>query len=204
MSRDISIDGYFIHSMTKIVLRENYDGIHVREKVIGYVTEEPFCVLTELLSKYYVSMYNIEEIFPVGFFSGNYTIGIRSLGSRYILSNFTKHPYFDLSRFLLDHKSDMSLAEVDKDAEPELADKYTELLRVAIDNKSVPIKLAISYAYIVDKVADLGTDIDEFNKKIHQYFTDIDTSNMDTLELQHYLEIQQYVFKRLAEVCNRN
>ena len=201
----ISIDGYFIHSMTKIVLRENYDGIHVREKVIGYVTEEPFCVLTELLSKYYVSMYNIEEIFPAGFFSGNYTIGIRSLGSRYILSNFTKHPYFDLSRFLLDHKSDMSLAEVDKDAEPELADKYTELLRVAMDNKSVPIKLAISYASIVDEVNDGGgVDVDEFNKKIHQYFTDIDISNMDTLELQHYLEIQQYIFKRVAEIYTRN
>ena len=41
MSRKISTEGYFMHSLTKITLRENYDGIHVKETTIGYVAEEP-------------------------------------------------------------------------------------------------------------------------------------------------------------------
>ena len=32
MSREIITQGYFMHDLTKITLRENYDGIHINEK----------------------------------------------------------------------------------------------------------------------------------------------------------------------------
>ena len=207
MSRKISTDGYFMHDLTEITLRENYDGIHVREQVIGYIAEEPFCVLTELLCQYYVSLYDIVEIFPAGFFPGEYTIGIRNVGSKYSLDNFVKHPYYEISRFLKYKKGSISKAEVDQDVYPELAAKYVELLNISVSNGNLPIELAMKYNEIVQDVAKgelVNETTAQYNKRIHDYFLNQDISSMGTIELKDYFIIQQYVFKRLAEINTRN
>lgn len=207
MSRTISTDGYFMHDLTEITLRENYDGIHVRETVIGYIAEEPFCVLTELLCRYYVSQYDIVEVFPVGFFRGNYTIGIRNVGSKYSLDNFVKHPYYEVSRFLKYKKGAIARAEVDNDIHPDLAVSYIDLLNGCAANGQLSIELAIKYNEIVQEV-DKGELLDEttaqYNKRIHDYFINQDLSSMGTIELKDYFIIQQYVFKRLAEINTRD
>ena len=207
MSRTISTDGYFMHDLTEITLRENYDGIHVKETVIGYIAEEPFCVLTELLCRYYVSQYDIVEVFPVGFFPGNYTIGIRNVGNKYLLDNFVKHPYYEVSRFLKYKKCAIARAEVDNDIHPHLAASYIDLLNGCAASGQLAIELAIKYNEIVQEV-NKGELLDEttaqYNKRIHDYFVNQDLSSMGTIELKDYFIIQQYVFKRLAEINTRD
>ena len=148
MSRKISTEGYFMHSLTKITLRENYDGIHVKETTIGYVAEEPFCVLTELLCDYYVSKYCINEIFPLGFFSGKYSLGIYDVGSRYDLDNFVKHAYHDLSRFLK-YCGPKDLGRAAILSEDSLSSEYIGLLNTAVNNGDLSIQLAIEYNDII-------------------------------------------------------
>ena len=203
MSYKISTEGFFMHDLTEITLRENYDGIHVKETVIGYIAEEPFCVLTELLSQYYISQYDLVEIFPAGFFSGKYTIGIRNIGSKYSLDNFTKHPYYEVCRFLKYKKDSISLAEIDTDVHPELSEEYIRLLNNCSSGGQLAIELAIKYNEIIQEVGKGEQAYEttaEFNMRIHEYFTTMDISSMGTIELKYYFIIQQYVFKRLAEM----
>lgn len=198
MSRKISTEGYFMHSLTKITLRENYDGIHVKETTIGYVAEEPFCVLTELLCDYYVSKYCINEIFPLGFFSGKYSLGIYDVGSRYDLDNFVKHAYHDLSRFLK-YCGPKDLGKAAILSEDSLSSEYISLLNTAVNNGDLPIQLAIEYNDIIQNVQRKDESVSDYNKRIHQYFLEQDIEKMHDIDLKDYFLIQQYVFKRVAE-----
>lgn len=198
MSRKISTEGYFMHSLTKITLRENYDGIHVKETTIGYVAEEPFCVLTELLCDYYVSKYCINEIFPLGFFSGKYSLGIYDVGSRYDLDNFVKHAYHDLSRFLK-YCGPKDLGKAAILSEDSLSSEYIGLLNTAVNNGDLPIQLAIKYNDIIQNVQRKDESVSDYNKRIHRYFLEQDIEKMHDIDLKDYFLIQQYVFKRVAE-----
>lgn len=198
MSRKISTEGYFMHSLTKITLRENYDGIHVKETTIGYVAEEPFCVLTELLCDYYVSKYCINEIFPLGFFSGKYSLGIYDVGSRYDLDNFVKHAYHDLSRFLK-YCGSKDLGKAAILSEDSLSSEYIGLLNTAVNNGDLSIQLAIEYNDIIQNVQRKDESVSDYNKRIHQYFLEQDIEKMHDIDLKDYFLIQQYVFKRVAE-----
>ena len=200
MSRNKSIEGYFMHDLTKITLRENYDGIHINEKTLGYVAEEPFCVLCELLCKYYVSQYDLMEVFTPGFFPGRYTIGIYNVGSKYLRDNFVKHPYYDLSTFLEDnHGFDFKLheAEVESDDSP-ITKKYIEFLNMS-SQKDYIMMMAFEYQDIIQDVKRKDESETEYNNRIHDYFRYRDLSHMDTIETKNYFIIQQYIFKRVAE-----
>ena len=205
MSREISTQGYFMHDLTKITLRENYDGIHIKENTIGYIAEEPFCVLCELLCKYYVSQYDLMEVFVPGFFPGKYTIGIYNVGSRYLLDNFTKHVYHDLSTFLEDdHGFDFELykAAVESDDSP-ITQKYIEFLNMSSEKERI-MNMAFEYQDIIRDVEQGDESEAEYNNRIHDYFKNRDLSKMDTIELKNYFLIQQYIFKRIAEQITTN
>ena len=56
----------------------------------------------------------------------------------------------------------------------------------------------------VDKGELLDETTAQYNKRIHDYFINQDLSSMGTIELKDYFIIQQYVFKRLAEINTRD
>ena len=202
MSIVMPTEGFFMHNLTEISLIENYDGIHSREIILGYVAEEPFCVLTEMLTKYYISRYNEEEIFPVGYFSSKYTLGIRNVGSRYELDNFTKHAYHDLCRFIK-YKTRLKAAEVG--IVEDIDNEYTNLLVHSSSNGNRDIELAIKYSEIIQDVNKGEQDFEntrDYNRRIHKYFMNIDSNSLENDDRDCFFLIQAYVFKRIAEIIN--
>lgn len=205
MSRNITKQGYFMHHLTKVTLLENIDGIHVKEKTLGYVAEEPFCVLCELLCKYYVCKYNSLEVFVPGFFPGNYMLGIYDVGSLYLVDNFTKNIYHDLTTFLeIEHSLDFELekALVESDSSP-VTKKYIEFLKISFDEEKI-MKLAFDYQDIIQNITQGDETNEEYNKRIHSYFTNKNIGDMTTDEFNYYVLVQQYIFKREAEQITAN
>lgn len=205
MSRNITKQGYFMHNLTKITLLENIDGIHVNERIIGYVAEEPFCVLCELLCKYYVCKYDTMEVFVPGFFPGKYMLGIYNIGSRYLLDNFTKNVYHDLTSFLEEeHSLDFELdkASVEPDSSP-ITKKYIEFLNISCDEEKT-MRMAFEYQDIIRDVERGDETIRKYDKRIHDYFTSKNLLDMASYELENYVLIQQYIFKREAEQITAN
>ena len=177
-----SIPGFFCDGLTKITLITNTDGVHTTEEVIGYVAEQDFCILSDMINQYYISKYNDIELFPANFFSGKYTIGIYNLGSRYDLDNFVKSYYPDMPRFIYNHKI-LERAEIDND-DIDMVKEYATFLNNRADEIE-SIKEAIEYKkkhnicriklnYVVIKnINDSKSDIDKMVEYLEPVKKDI-------------------------------
>ena len=76
----MSIDFYKesnFHNITQIYMIYNKDGIHGSTVPIGCVDENSFVVLTNLITRYFVSSYNNQELYPISFCSFPWTISIK-------------------------------------------------------------------------------------------------------------------------------
>lgn len=193
-----SIPGYFCDGLTKITIIRNMDGIHAKEETIGYVSEPDFCILSNLINKYYISKYNDFEIFPVNFFRGEYTLGIYGIGSRYNLDNFTKSFYPDMSRFIFEHTI-MEKAEIDEDDE----DKIKEYLTF-LGNSSdiIPIiNEAIQYNSIIKSIEDMEYDnIESYMANILSKLLSVDADN----ERNWFWPLYSYIIKEKCWELNSN
>lgn len=191
-----------MHKLTEVVLRHNYDGIHATDTIIGYIAEEPICVLSELILKYYVSKYSTHDIFPVGFFGWDYTLAINDAGYRYSLNNFVKHAYHDISEFIEHNKPYIELAEVDKDSNPDIVNKYIDLINSSMSDDKIPVSQAIFYNGIIQNIEDGQREMEtpcEFNKRIHDFFLNINLDCMRANDIEICLDMQYYIFKKLRE-----
>lgn len=189
--RDISIPGYFCDGLTKITLITNTDGIHTTEELVGYVAEQDFCILCDMINRYYVSKYNDVELFPANFFSGKYTIGIYNLGSRYNLDNFVKSFYPDMPRFLYNHNI-LELAEID-DEDIDTVKEYVTFLNNRADEIE-SIKEAIEYSSAIKAI-----DESELTEDDHYNFAMKATSELlsvDKGENGWFWEMLSYIIKK--------
>lgn len=189
--RDISIPGYFCDGLTKITLITNTDGIHTTEELVGYVAEQDFCILCDMVNRYYVSKYNDVELFPANFFSGKYTIGIYNLGSRYNLDNFVKSFYPDMPRFLYNHNI-LELAEID-DEDIDTVKEYVTFLNNRADEIE-SIKEAIEYSSAIKAI-----DESEITEDDHYNFVMKATSELLSVykgENGWFWEMLSYIIKK--------
>ena len=186
-----SIPGFFCDGLTKITLITNTDGVHTIEEVIGYVAEQDFCILSDMINQYYISKYNDIELFPANFFSGKYTIGIYNLGSRYDLDNFVKSYYPDMPRFIYNHKI-LERAEIDND-DIDMVKEYATFLNNRADEIE-SIKEAIEYSSAIKAI-----DESELTEDDHYNFAMKATSELlsvDKGENGWFWEMLSYIIKK--------
>lgn len=155
------------HRLTEVSLVSTHYGTDRNIKVLGYIAEEPYVVLVELLSSYFVSGY-YEELYPLYNTSLKHTLFIRDYGNRYEPFNFSKTQFHDLSTFQ-NITSDLRLARIISDpsdnnaSEKTLADakEYMDTLAIIRNNNPV-IQKAIDQTDLLDiyKIHDDDTDYD--------------------------------------------
>lgn len=194
-----SIPGFFCDGLTKITLITNTDGVHTVEEVIGYVTEQDFCILSDMINKYYISKYNDIELFPANFFSGKYTIGIYDLGSRYNLDNFVKPYYTDMPRFIYNHKI-LERAEID-DENINMIKEYATFLNNRADEIEI-IKEAIDYSSAIKSIEEA-----EFTDLDHHKMVNLIVSNLlsiDNEKVGWFWVMLSYIIKNKTWEYNSN
>ena len=145
----MSIDFYKesnFHNITQIDMIYNKDGIHGSTVPIGCVDENSFVVLTNLITRYFVSSYNNQELYPISFCSFPWTISIKNLGNKYYPNNFTIHSYESLSCFEKLNENKLQNASIDKMSN--CTSEYLNLLKSA-KNRIPSVQKAIDLQSIL-------------------------------------------------------
>ena len=182
--------GINIHHLTEVSIITNTDGIHSKEEVVGYIAEEPFVVLTAWINKYLISSYN-ERLYPVGFCSFSYTIGLKDIGSRYHPSNLTKHYFSDLSSFE-SMVCSIKVAELYDSNK----DEQFRLLSSILENRP-DIQKAIDCQSYIDALNDKDDLKQDYIVKIMDTLKSIDFGIDPDLDC-----LASYIFKQAIENIN--
>lgn len=111
------------HRLTEVSLISTKYGTDRDIKILGYIAEEPYVVLVNLFSSYFVSGYN-EELYPLYNTSLKHTLFIRDYGNRYEPFNFSKSQFHDLESFIL-LTEDLRLTEIINDPDDDNATEKT-------------------------------------------------------------------------------
>lgn len=118
-------------TLTGIYLVTNLDGVHKEKELIGYIDEDPFVVLHQLLSKYYVSGYEHDDLYPIFMAGYKYSIFIKEEGDSYDYANISKPKIRDIEAFY--HRyTKMNLAKIDN----KYSEEYLNLLSMATNSNS--------------------------------------------------------------------
>lgn len=136
-----------VDRLTEISLVHNIDGVHTESSVLGYVADEPFCVLSSLLTKYFICGYD-KELYPMMMVSYKFALYIRDAGRRYTPNNTSKFQYHDVENLIIDSDT-MYLAKVSTYGK-EYGNEYLNMLNQMRGN-IIPIQKAIDCQVIVDK-----------------------------------------------------
>lgn len=116
-------------TLTGIYLVINLDGVHKDKELIGYIDEDPFVVLHQLLSKFYISGYNNDELYPIFMAGYKYSILIKNEGDSYDYANINKPKVRDIEAFY--HRyTKMNLAKIDN----KYSEEYLNLLSMATNS----------------------------------------------------------------------
>lgn len=116
-------------TLTGIYLVTNLDGVHKEKELIGYIDEDPFVVLHQLLSKYYVSGYGDDDLYPIFMAGYKYSILIKNEGDSYDYANINKPKVRDIEAFY--HRyTKMNLAKISD----EYSEEYLNLLSMATNS----------------------------------------------------------------------
>lgn len=106
--------------LTEVSLISTKYGTDRNIKVLGYIAEEPYVVLVELIASYFVSGYN-EELYPLCNTSLKHTLFIKDYGNRYEPMNFARPQFHDIDSFIVLTGSDLRLTRI---IDPKEEDMY--------------------------------------------------------------------------------
>lgn len=146
--------------LTGVYLCTNVDGVHVKEKCIGYIDQHPFVVLTQLFPNYYIYGYKNSELYPAYLAGFKSFLYIKDEGYTNSYLNYTKHKVKNIESFVYMFRVELSSAECN--------DKYNEEYLPIIDKcigNNADLQLAID---ILANEADLS---DEEDIRIRLYRT---------------------------------
>lgn len=159
-------------TLTGIYLVTNKDGVHTEKELIGYIDQHPFVVLHQLLSKYYVSGYWDNDLYPIFMAGYKHSLFIKNEGDSYNYANISKIKIKDIDVFCSRYTK-VELAKVDN----KYSEEYLNLLSMAT-NSNPDLQEAID---LQDYEILWGTIED---------YSDIDINNKNKLLLQTYKMVQ--------------
>lgn len=159
-------------ALTGIYLVTNKDGVHTEKELIGYIDQHPFVVLHQLLSKYYVSGYWDNDLYPIFMAGYKHSLFIKNEGDSYNYANISKIKIKDIDVFCSRYTK-VELAKVDN----KYSEEYLNLLSMAT-NSNPDLQEAID---LQDYEILWGTIED---------YSDIDINNKNKLLLQTYKMVQ--------------
>lgn len=141
--------------LTEVSMISTKYGTDREIKVLGYIAEEPYVVLVELFTSYFVSGYN-EELYPLFNTSLKHTLFIKDFGNRYELSNFSKQQFHDIDSFKYLTK-DLELTKIISDPDDNRATEqtlkdakeYMDTLAIIKDNNPI-IQKAINQLELLE------------------------------------------------------
>lgn len=159
--------------LSGIYLVTNKDGVHTEKELIGYIDQHPFVVLHQLLSKYYVSGYWDNDLYPIFMAGYKHSLFIKNEGDSYNYANISKIKIKDIDVFCSRYTK-VELAKVDN----KYSEEYLNLLSMATNTNP-----------------DLQQAIDLQDYQIN-WFTianksDIDLEDNNKLLIQAYLMIEE-------------
>ena len=159
--------------LTGVYLVTNKDGVHTEKELIGYIDQHPFVVLHQLLSKYYVSGYWDNDLYPIFMAGYKHSLFIKNEGDSYNYANISKIKIKDIDVFCSRYTK-VELAKVDN----KYSEEYLNLLSMATNTNP-----------------DLQQAIDLQDYQIN-WFTianksDIDLEDNNKLLIQTYLMIEE-------------
>lgn len=166
-----------INQLSGIYLCTNVDGIHVEEKLIGYIDQHPFIVLKEFVNKYYIYGYNKNTLYPahmVGYINFLY---IKNEGDSYDYTNFCKYKVKDIDQFESMYETQLKLATIST----EYTEEYLDILDKCISNGNEDLQ------YVLDLKCG---DFSNINKTDYRYLLSQYYEDFKTNKAQIYLASQ--------------
>jgi hypothetical protein len=160
-------------TLTGVYLVTNKDGVHTEKELIGYIDQHPFVVLHQLLSKYYVSGYWDNDLYPIFMAGYKHSLFIKNEGDSYSYANIGKIKIKDIHVFCSRYTK-VELAKVDN----KYSEEYLNLLSMAT-NSNPDLQQAID---LQDYQIDWFTIANK---------SDIDLEDNNKLLIQTYLMIEE-------------
>lgn len=155
-------------TLTGVYLITNKDGVHTEKELIGYIDQHPFVVLHQLLSKYYISGYLNDNLYPIFMAGYKYSLFIKEEGDSYSYANIGKIKIKDIDVFC-SRFNKIELAGIDN----KYSEEYLNLLSMAT-NSNPDLQEAIDlqgYEILGDTIVDFSNlDIHNKNKLLLQSY----------------------------------
>lgn len=116
--------------LSGIYLCRNVDGVHIAEKLIGYIDQHPFVVLRNLFTRYYIYGFGNSQLYPACLAGFKYSLFIRDEGYTNSYSNYTKNKVKNIDAFVEMFSDELSPAK----CVSEFNNEYMAIIDKCIDN----------------------------------------------------------------------